>query len=97
MIGLPWMFGGSGYYGNMMRNDWWWGGGFAWFIPLAVWSIFWTGLALWHAAKRGEKWWFIFFLLVHTAGIIEILYILFVARANPLSRPSSGKHKHKGR
>ena len=50
-------------------------------VPLAIWSAIWTGLALWHAAQRKEKWWFIFFLLVHTLGIVEILYLVFVAKA----------------
>ncbi len=49
-------------------------------VPLAIWSVVWTGLALWNAGKRQEKWWFIFFLLVHTLGIAEILYLVFVAK-----------------
>lgn len=57
----------------------WWGVGFI--LPLAVWSIFWGGLALWYAARREEKWWFLVFLFVHTAGILEIIYLLFVAHA----------------
>ena len=47
-------------------------------IILVLWSLLWTGLALWRAAKRGEKLWFIIFLLVHTAGILEIIYIFLV-------------------
>lgn len=50
-------------------------------VPLAVWSLIWTGLALWHAARRGDKWWFILFLLVHTAGILEIIYLVFIVHA----------------
>ena len=64
----------------------WFGGWF--FVPLALWSAIWTGLALWHAARRDEKGWFIFFLIVHTAGIIEIIYLLFVAKAFERSRVS---------
>lgn len=61
-----------------MMGEW---GISSWVIPLAVWSVIWTGLALWHAARRQEKWWFILFLLVHTAGILEILYLVFIAKA----------------
>lgn len=50
------------------------------FIILAIWSIVWSGLALWKSAKRGDKWWFIFFMLVHTAGIAEVLYLAFVVK-----------------
>jgi len=67
---MPWYFGAN----NQFRF-------FEWplfFIPLLVWSAVWTGLALWNAARRGEKLWFIIFLLVHTAGILEILYLIFV-------------------
>ena len=38
------------------------------------------GLALWHAAKRHEKWWFIAMLVLNTAGILEWVYLVFVAK-----------------
>lgn len=50
------------------------------FALFLVWSFFWKGFALWHAAKRGEKWWFIIFLVVNTVGILEITYIFFIAK-----------------
>lgn len=46
-----------------------------------AWSLFWKGFALWYAAKRDEKWWFIAFLIINTLGILEIAYILFIAKA----------------
>lgn len=75
---MNWGYGPTNFMGN------WWGAGFL--LPLALWSIFWGGFALWYAARRGEKWWFIIFLLIHTAGILEIIYLLFVAHA------FNGKH-----
>lgn len=51
-----------------------------WFILLLVWSLVWKGLALWRAAQRGETVWFIVFLLVNTAGILEIIYLFFIAK-----------------
>ncbi|OHB20507.1 MAG: hypothetical protein A2854_04870 [Parcubacteria group bacterium RIFCSPHIGHO2_01_FULL_56_18] len=50
------------------------------FILLLVWGLFWKGFALWYAAKRHEKWWFIAFLIINTAGILEIVYIFFIAK-----------------
>ncbi len=38
------------------------------------------GYALWYAAKRGEKWWFIAILVVNTAGILEIVYLVFFVK-----------------
>lgn len=74
---MPW------YLGNSTR--WWNVSGVI--VPLVIWSAFWTGLALWHAARRQEKGWFVFFLLVHTAGIGEILYLIFVANAFVSKKP----------
>jgi len=42
---------------------------------LIVWSLFWKGMALWHAARRGESAWFVGLLVINTLGILEILYI----------------------
>lgn len=36
------------------------------------------GYALWHAARRSEKWWFIILLVINTMGILELIYLLFV-------------------
>lgn len=49
-------------------------------LLVIVWSLFWKGFALWFAAKRNEKWWFIAFLVLNTIGILEIVYIFFVAQ-----------------
>ncbi len=45
-----------------------------------VWSLVWKGLALWRAAREGEKVWFIVLLLVNTAGILEILYLFVFSK-----------------
>jgi NADH:ubiquinone oxidoreductase subunit 6 (subunit J) len=36
------------------------------------------GMALWHSARRDEKWWFIILLVVNTIGILEFIYLFFV-------------------
>lgn len=48
------------------------------FIPTMLWSVAWKGIALWYAAKRDEKWWFIAMLVINTVGILEICYLIFV-------------------
>lgn len=40
-----------------------------------VWSLFWKGMALWHAAKNNQRNWFIIMLILSTIGIVEILYL----------------------
>ncbi len=58
-------------------------------LVLLFWSLFWKGFALWHAAKRDEKWWFIAFLLLNTVGILEIVYLFFIAKV-PAFRSKCG-------
>ncbi len=64
-----------------------WGSGFPFgagilpfFTLFMLWVLFWKGLALWHSAKRGEKWWFIILLVVNTLGLLEIIYLFGVAK-----------------
>jgi hypothetical protein len=46
-------------------------------VILGAWTLFWKGIAFWRAAKNGQVIWFIAFLLIHTAGILEIVYLLW--------------------
>ncbi|MDD5068333.1 MAG: DUF5652 family protein [Candidatus Pacebacteria bacterium] len=62
-------------------------GGLNWIRPfgpalilLALWSIFWKGLALWHSGRREQEWWFVILLLVNTAGILDIIYLFLVIK-----------------
>jgi hypothetical protein len=49
-------------------------------IIVLIWSLIWKGLALYQAGKRQEPWWFVILLIVNTLGILEIVYIFFVAK-----------------
>ncbi len=69
---MPWYLGSG-----RINFEHLWGVGFGF---LALWSLVWSALALWHAARREQKGWFIFFLLIHTMGIMEFIYLLFVAK-----------------
>lgn len=52
-----------------------------WLVALiAIWSIPWKGVALWKAAQLSHKKWFILLLIVNTLGILDIIYIRFIAR-----------------
>lgn len=56
-------------------------------IPLivlaAVWTVAIKGYALWHAARGGQKKWFIALLVINTLGILEVIYLIWF-------RPKSG-------
>lgn len=45
-----------------------------------IWVIPWKGYALWLAARKGEKWWFIVLLIVNTLAILEIIYIFLIVK-----------------
>lgn len=53
-------------------NDAWVG---AFVIAVTLWSLPWKGIAMWRAARAGDKKWFIVLLVINTAGILDILYI----------------------
>lgn len=66
--------------------------GFFVLLLILIWSFVWKGFALWKAAQNNQKWWFIVFLLINTAGILEILY-LFVFSPNKFSLKKIFKKK----
>jgi hypothetical protein len=49
-------------------------------LLLTFWSLFWKGLALWHAGRRADPVWFIVLLIINTVGILEIIYLFGVLR-----------------
>ena len=50
-------------------------------LVLVVLEITLKGMALWRAARNQSKGWFIVFLLINTAGILPLIYLL--ASKNP--------------
>lgn len=94
----------SGDWGPMMGA---WGGHEWWFAQLPVlavllapiviavvlWSVVWKGLALWHAGRRGQPWWFVIMLVVNTLGILEIIYLFGIAKLK--FGELFSKHDHK--
>jgi hypothetical protein len=49
-------------------------------VIVTIWTLFWKGCALWIAGKKDQKWWFLVLLVVNTVGILEIVYIFYVAK-----------------
>ena len=52
-------------------------GFYMWFIPLSMWTLVWTGIALWKSARNNQIRWFLIMLILNTAGILEIIYIIW--------------------
>jgi len=52
-----------------------------WLILLiAAWIIPWKAVALWRAARKTQKWWFIALLVVNTLAVLPILYIFIFSK-----------------
>lgn len=49
-------------------------------LAAIAWTIYWKGRALWLAAKKNERGWFIALLIINTFGILEILYIYIFSK-----------------
>jgi hypothetical protein len=47
---------------------------------LLIWELVWKGLALWQAAKKEQKYWFMAILIFNTVGILPISYLLLERR-----------------
>ncbi len=54
--------------------------GNVWLLLALAWSLPWKGVALWKAANRKERWWFIALLVINTLGVLEILYIFVFSK-----------------
>lgn len=61
---------------------------------IVLWSLFWKGLSLWHSARRGQYWWFVILLVLNTVGILDIIYLFFVARLKITDLFSLRSHEH---
>jgi hypothetical protein len=49
-------------------------------IAIALWTLPWKGYALWKAAQRGEKKWFVALLVINTLALLEIVYIFIFSK-----------------
>lgn len=44
-------------------------------ILLILWVLPWKGVALWRAARNGDRGWFVAIFLLNTLAILDIIYI----------------------
>jgi len=58
---------------------------------LLLWTLFWTGTALWKAARKNSPFWFIALLIINTLGILEILYLFVFSEMKFSKKPISKK------
>jgi len=78
---------------NLQQSFTFFGTNQIWFYSLLIWAIVWKGFALWRAAHKNSKPWFIVLLVLNTAGILEILYLFVFSqqKREKESHPSEEK------
>jgi Family of unknown function (DUF5652) len=52
------------------------------FLVIALWSLAWKTLAVWHAARNKQRLWMIALLLINTVGVLEIIYLAWFRKNN---------------
>lgn len=50
---------------------------YTWIIPVVVLEGIIKSVALWKAARNGQLYWFISLIVLNTAGLFPLIYILF--------------------
>jgi len=62
---------------------------------IGVWALVWKGFALWKSAGKKQLVWFIVFLIVNTAGVLEIIYIFIFSKMQRKQKITPVKSKPK--
>jgi methionyl-tRNA synthetase len=54
-------------------------------LVIAIWSIIWKLYAVWMAARHNHKKWFVALIILNTLGILEIIYVFYIAKKSWVS------------
>lgn len=46
-------------------------------LVLSLWTLVWKGLGLWHSSRNSQKGWYIAMLILNTAGLLPIIYLIW--------------------
>ncbi len=49
---------------------------YALLILLIIWELVWKAVAMWRAARKGQKAWYVCIVVFNTVGILSIVYLL---------------------
>lgn len=60
-------------------------------IIIIIWSLAWKCYSAWIAAGRREKKWFVALIVFNTVGILDMIYIFFIAKKKWPDMVASGK------
>ncbi|MFC1800977.1 DUF5652 family protein [Nanoarchaeota archaeon] len=61
---------------------------------VSIWSLIWKGIALWKCGRHNQLPWFVVLLILNTAGILPIIYLLFFQKKSKTTKkPKKTKKK----
>jgi len=55
-------------------------------IPLLIWEVIWKAIGMWKSARNNQLAWFIFILIINSAGILPIIYLIFFQKSKKSKR-----------
>ena len=58
-------------------------------LAIALWTLPWKAWSLWLSARRGDIWWFLSIIFISTLGLLEIIYIFFIAKQSDKVEPKT--------
>lgn len=64
---------------NFPQNMWW-------VYPLIILDLVLKAFGLWRAARNDHKYWFIALLIINSAGIVPLLYIVFFSKWDKIEK-----------
>lgn len=62
-------------------------------IILLIWSLVWKGIALWKCGRQNQLVWFVVLLVLNTAGILPIIYLLFFQKTKKTAKKKKKKKR----
>ena len=45
-------------------------------VAMSLWELLWKSFALWKAAQKNQKYWYVAILVLNTIGIVPIAYLI---------------------
>ena len=47
-------------------------------VAISIWEVIWKGIGMWKCGRHNQLAWFVCILIFNTAGILPIVYLLFL-------------------
>lgn len=66
-------------------------------VILSIWELIWKGIALWRCGRNNQLGWFVFILILNTAGILPVLYLGFFQKPKKQVLRTKDRRRFRGR